>query len=41
MHDKFIAGGEQWAHCKVDTKTDDGLQVVFEDFSKYLARSTT
>ncbi len=38
MHDKFISGGEQWAHCRVDTQTDDGVAVVFEGFLEHLLK---
>jgi uridine kinase len=32
MHDKFIAASEQWAHCRVDTESSDGVKVVFDSF---------
>jgi len=32
MHDKFIASGEQWAHCRVDTRSGDGMAIVLESF---------
>lgn len=36
MHDKFIADGEQWAHCRVDSQSDDGVALVFESFFEHV-----